>query len=289
MNTREAEELFLRELPLIEKVIGSSCRRGGLDRSEAEDVTGAIRLKLIENDYRVVRGYEGKSSLATWLTVVVQRFLIDYRNHRWGKWTPSAEATRLGACAVQLEKLLHRDGRSFEEACAILVEDGRFQTTRDELESMAARLPRRLPRPTTQSLEECEGARNIAAGESPEERLFAREKEALGVAASKTLDESIGAMDPEDRLLLRMRFDDEMSVAQIARSTGQEQRRLYYRLERLALSLRQALAAAGIDDAGMSELLRDGATTIRISFLGNSDKEASHLEGGIRTREAPAE
>ncbi len=43
--------------------------------------------------------------------------LLDYQNHLWGKWHPSAEAKRLGPMAVRLERLRYRDQLSFEEAC----------------------------------------------------------------------------------------------------------------------------------------------------------------------------
>ena len=40
----------------------------------------------------------------------------DWRNARWGKWRPSAEARRQGALATHLERLMRRDGLTFEEA-----------------------------------------------------------------------------------------------------------------------------------------------------------------------------
>jgi len=41
--------------------------------------------------------FEGRSSLRTFLTVVIQRLFLDHRISAWGKWRPSAEARRGGS------------------------------------------------------------------------------------------------------------------------------------------------------------------------------------------------
>jgi hypothetical protein len=53
-------------------------------------------LKLIENDYRILRSFEGLASLGTYLTTVIARLFLDFQIHEWGRWRPSAAATRLG-------------------------------------------------------------------------------------------------------------------------------------------------------------------------------------------------
>ena len=277
MNVREAETLFLRELPLLDRIIAATCRRNGFDPTDAEDFAGALRLKLIEKDYQAIRAFEGKSAFATYHTVIVQRFLIDYRNQRWGRWTPSTEATRLGECAVRLETLLHRDGRSFDDAVEILTREERIRTSRENLEALLSRLPRRQPRTSTRSLEES-GAMTLRADDSADRLLFAREREEIGKAAARALDERIGALDPEDVLLLRMRYQKEMSVAQIARATGHDQRRLYHRLDKIARSLRQALERAGVDRGKARELLHSGSTFTLLS-LGNPAAVPSNESG----------
>ena len=68
----------------------------------------------------MLRRFEGRSSLTTYITVVVQRLFLDRRNRLWGKWRPSAEARRLGPTAVLLERLVSRDGWSAEQALETL-------------------------------------------------------------------------------------------------------------------------------------------------------------------------
>ncbi len=51
---------------------------------------------------------------------VVQRLFLDHRNRQWGKWRPSAEAKRRGPLAILLERLVVRDGWTFEQAVETL-------------------------------------------------------------------------------------------------------------------------------------------------------------------------
>ena len=55
------EELFRANVVLVERVIASVCRRAGLRDEEAEDFASTAKLELIENDYAIPEGYEGRA------------------------------------------------------------------------------------------------------------------------------------------------------------------------------------------------------------------------------------
>lgn len=75
----DAQELLTANLPLVERAVAFACRRYRLQPEEAEEITSVVHLKLVENDYAVLRSYEGRSSLATFISVVVQRLVLDHR------------------------------------------------------------------------------------------------------------------------------------------------------------------------------------------------------------------
>src|SRR5438105_2487166 len=139
------EELFSTNLPLVERVIAGVCRRAGLRDADAEDFASVAKLALIEDDYAILRGYEGRAPLGAFLTVVVQRMLSREWMRLRGRWHPSAEAERCGAAAVLLEKLTVRDGRSLDEAVDI-VRATDPSLDRNTVRQMAERLPQRFPR-----------------------------------------------------------------------------------------------------------------------------------------------
>src|SRR5436190_23742802 len=115
-----AEELFLANLGLVDRIVAFVCRRNHYRDDEAEDLAGHVRLKLIENDYAILRKFEGRSSFSTYLTTVIQRLSFQYRVQMWGKWRPSAEAQRIGEAGITLERLMTRDGLTFHEALETL-------------------------------------------------------------------------------------------------------------------------------------------------------------------------
>ena len=65
-----------------------------------------------------------------------------------------------------------------------------------------------------------------------------------------TLEAALAQLDTEDRVILRLRFEDDVSVPEIARLlTLGSPFALYRRLNRILAGLRKTLEAAGIDDA----------------------------------------
>src|SRR5207247_4910890 len=128
---------------LIERVVVWVCARRCLRGADAEDFASTVKLRLIEDDYEVLARFEGRSSLKTYLTVVVNRFYLDYQTQRFGKWRSSAEARRLGPVALRLEVLLYRDGLTFEEASGVLRTDMRVTDSVEALYEMKRKLPLR--------------------------------------------------------------------------------------------------------------------------------------------------
>src|SRR5882757_3300707 len=141
-----AEELFRANLALVDRVIAGVCRRAGLRDADAEDFASIAKIALMENDYAILRGYEGRAPLGAFLTVVVQRLLSREWERVRGRWHPSAEAERGGPAAVMLEKLTVRDGRSLDEAVAIVRNVDPSLDVRS-VRAMAEGLPQRPARP----------------------------------------------------------------------------------------------------------------------------------------------
>jgi len=54
----------------------SECRSLRLSQPDTEDLVSEVFLAIIANDYAVLRNFRGKSSLATYLTVVARRIIV---------------------------------------------------------------------------------------------------------------------------------------------------------------------------------------------------------------------
>lgn len=253
-----AEELFVDSLPLIERIVASVARRSSLAESEIGDFASSVHLGLIEDDYAVLRKFQGRSSIATYLTAVIHRMLLDYRIAAWGKWHPSAAARRLGPAAIDLERLLHRDGRTMEEATPILVH--RDPTLTPEIvQSLAFALPPRSPKRRLVAIEDAEA---VATAE-PEPGHHQTE---TSTRISELVTEFLEAAPETDRLMLQLRFEGGMTVAEIARSLHLDQRQLYRSMERHFRELRVLLEKHGISHSDAAELIGDQRAHLDFRF-----------------------
>jgi RNA polymerase sigma factor (sigma-70 family) len=266
------EQLLRENLPLLERIVGRVCRRANLVGADADDFSSMVKLALIENDYAILRGYEGRAPLAAFLAVIVQRLLADEWIRTLGRWRPSAAARRLGDVGVLIEKLVRRERRSVDEALPI-VRALDPTMTRARVEAIAAQLPEHVQRPRAVELDESVAGVAVAP-ERADAAVLEGEARRLTARAAGAIRSTLQSLDPEERLLIRFRFADGLGIADIARMLQVPQRPLYRRVEALLLRLRRALTAAGIRESDLPELL--GAALLDFDFgLRNGKSEVA--------------
>jgi RNA polymerase sigma factor for flagellar operon FliA len=247
------EETYLQNLRTIERIAAFVARRHHLEASEAEEFVQEVRVRLLDDDYSIIRKFEGRSTVSTYLTTVIGRLFAQWRVEQWGKWRPSAEAKRLGEKAVTLERLMSRDGFTLSEAERVLTTPEGSPYTISELEAIHLRLPPRNPRPVIVSEETVPDVITVEA--DAHERMEAKDRARARRKAVQALDEAFKGMDPEDRLILELRFWHCQRVPDIARALHLDQKKLYKRLDRLFLTLRRALEDAGVHQEDIAGLL----------------------------------
>jgi RNA polymerase sigma factor (sigma-70 family) len=270
---REAEALLTANLAVVERAIAFAVRRYRLDRTDAEEFASVVKLKLVDNDYAILDAFEARSSFATFLGVVVQRMALDFRNHAWGKWRASVEATNLGPEAVELEKLLHRDDRSLHEAAIIVA--AKYPLTRMEIEALAAKLPRRAPKRREVDIEEADGVAVTQPG-AVEENVLNVDRRAASQRISSAMNELMVTLPEQDRLILQLRFEAGMTVADIARALQLEQKLTYRRIERNMRELRRELERRGIGAGEVYDVIGNDEVLVRFE-LGKSNRRPSLL------------
>jgi RNA polymerase sigma factor (sigma-70 family) len=233
--------MFLSHLPAIDGIAKAAARRRRLTADEAEEFRSIVRLRLIEDDYAVIREFRGSSSFRTFLTVVIARQCLDYRAAAWGRWRASSRARRLGDTAVALERLMVRDGLPLERASATIRET-EPTVTKERLRDLANQLPPRIKRVRVgeEALEEC-----CADTPAPDTGVGMRE----GRRVIGALARALTTLDPLDRRIMKLRFTDGLSVVGIARREGLEQASLYRWVERILRRMRREIEGRGIDAA----------------------------------------
>lgn len=266
----EPRDLLEANLEVIGRIVAAACRRARRYGPDAEDFEASVHLALIENDYAVLRKYEGRCAFSTYLTVVIERLMDDDRNRAIGRWRPSAEAMRLGAAALLLESLVHRDHRTLDEALP-LVQAVDASLTRERTEALLRQLPERAPRPQAISIDDV----SVAARPSDETDALALANEArkLSSRTNDVVRETLAALPSEDRALLQFRFAESMKISDIARMLRLPQRPLYRRLEGLLERFRTSLVAAGVEGSAAADLLQK--TTVDALDFGFEERTAT--------------
>jgi RNA polymerase sigma-70 factor, ECF subfamily len=77
-KTRAWEDFVDRFMGLVVHVINhtAQCRSTNLSAADREDLAAEVFLAIIDNDMAVLRHFRGKSSLATYLTVIARRVVV---------------------------------------------------------------------------------------------------------------------------------------------------------------------------------------------------------------------
>jgi RNA polymerase sigma factor (sigma-70 family) len=261
------QRLLIDNLNLIDLLVLTAGRQRHFSSVEQEDFGGYVRLRLIEDDYSIFRKFRGRSALKTYLSTVILNLSYDFCIDQWGRWRPSKAAEALGPVATLLERLVHRDGHTLEEAMEIVRTNHAVALGYGELRALWAQLPVR-----STALEASEAdADSVPAPESLEDWLaVATRKEDI-----KRLDDVLMAvfakLPAKDRVMLALRFDHDLSAPEIARVMDSSTATVHRRLERSLRDLRAALSRSGLDPREVKGLI--GHSTVALSPLLRAEVE----------------
>lgn len=246
-------------LPLVDEVVQYVAWRHHLSADEGEDFASVVKLRLVEDDYRALRGFEGRSHPKTYLVTVVTHLLFDFRDSLWGRWRPSATAERLGPTAVLLEELITREGMSFPEAVEVMQGTHRVPLSREALRDLLHELPVRTPR---LRVDEAALATSHAEGGAPDEGLALAEHLERVDRVETALKRALAKLTANDRVLMAMRYMDDLTPPQVARAIGLDVRPVYRRLGQATETVRASMLAEGITPEDIAGLLGHPTSTV---------------------------
>lgn len=235
--------LLVEHQDLIQAVIGVIARRHRLSADERDEFAGHTHLRLLEDDGAILRKFEGRSSLRTYLVTVINRLFLDYRVAQWGRWRPSAQARRLGPTAILLERLIVRENRSYDEAESLLRTNFRVEEDAKAIAALYAQLPT-IARRRQVDDEALHGL--VASVADGERQVMEGEHREHADRTLGCLERALAELPAQDRLILQLRFQESLTVATIARTLALDQKPLYRRLDYLLKDLRARLEAEGI-------------------------------------------
>ena len=223
----------------FERFFGADLRRRAAQRFPREAGTGGrddayqeVCLRLIEDDYRRIRGYDGHGSFTGYILTVVERILIDLVRREAPRRRLPAAITRMSPLDQAVYSAIVWDEHPRDAERLAMALRGRLERDPDptDIRVALARLSEvgqlaaagASDRGEVVSLEGDEGETLAVAdpGASPEEQLLATEEDrgrAALLAAVKSAAEKLPA---EERLYLQIVFSatEPLPAREIARS-----------------------------------------------------------------------
>jgi RNA polymerase sigma factor for flagellar operon FliA len=244
------QQLLIQHLEVIDRLVRFVARRHHLSLADTEEFASLVRLRLVEGDFAILRKFEHRSSLNTYLAVVIERICLDFCVAKWGKWRPSAAAKRLGPVAILLEHLILHDGITFDEAVGTLQTNHGVSETRAELHEMLLQLPVRAGKRCVGPLDADSPMSAAVDG-----AFDHRDEEHVVEQVQTALMEAFASLSPQDRRIVQLRFDEGRAVVDIARALGSPVKPLYRRLARIIDLLRAELLNRGVDEAAIGMII----------------------------------
>ena len=261
------QRLLLDHLEVVDQIVGTIGRRRHLSAAEQDDFASFVNLRLVDDRYAILRKFQNRSTLWTYLATVIERLSLDFCAERWGRWRPSAMADRLGPVAVLLERLVTRDSHTVEEAMEIVRTNHNVALSHAELRRIWDQLPVRVR--STEVGEEAAAA--VSSAESAESFVEDADRQKRIERLQRALAMAFAQVAVQDRVLIALRFDQDLSMVEIAKLTGSSVPTLHRRLDKSVKQLRSALTGAGFDPREVADLI--GHHSIALSPLLRAEVE----------------
>jgi RNA polymerase sigma factor (sigma-70 family) len=204
---------------------------------------------LKADDYRRLRAFSGKSAPGTFWYAVVNRLIMDFSRAKFGRKRIPKAVSRLGEWAEYVYRLLCWRRFSMAEAFEWAKMAGFFSGEYAEFEEESAPI-RDAPcpeHPRFFSLDDENTTKNPGyPGPNPLEALIESLDAARKQKAVEVLRRETALLSETDRLLVRLRFGDDLSAAAAGKATGLTPDQARRRLKSLLSRFRERLLAEGI-------------------------------------------
>lgn len=221
-------EFLARYSPLIMHVI----RRNEARDERADDCFAYVCGALSDDGFRRLRSFRtgGPAQFKTWLMAVVANLCADWRRREHGRVRPVSSVARLPELDQQVYRCIYQRGMTRNQ-CLLALAPSYPQLTEAAVGEINARLFALLtpqqrwrlsvrPAPLTPAdgdggEEGDDPTRDLAtAGPGPDE-------EAAALEEAQQLQDALARLPAEQRLLLRLRYEQNLTLVEVARLTGQ--------------------------------------------------------------------
>ena len=247
LRTDRASEAWTEFLALYSDRIYKTARLTTTVEETAADCYLYICEQLCRGGFKRLLQFrpDGPAKFETWLAVVARNLCLDWLRSRFGRDRAFRSLERMTPFENEVFRLHVQQGLSLEETFAQL-KPRNPDVTAEDVEAADGRIQQALsPRQRWLLRQRSAERETVSVDTSGEEGAVdveledphpSPELELITGEDRRRLDNAMARLAPEQRLLIRLRFEEELSLAEIARLTGAgDAQRAHHRLN-LALS-----------------------------------------------------
>lgn len=230
LATDQAERAWNEFLSRFSSLIFRVARQYESDEERASDCFLYACGQLSDNSFRRLRSFrpEGRAQFRTWLTSVVTNLCIDWRRKLHGRYRPTAAVARLPDLDQLVYRLIYVRGMTREQCLRVLLPkfpnltDLRISEINGRLFSMQTSRQRWQMSTRTRGSISLDEASNPDQDDAPIQPVDpAPGPEALIQADQERsrVEAAMARLQPRERLLLRLRFQQDLTLEEVARLT----------------------------------------------------------------------
>ena len=226
-----AEEAWTEFLRAYSTLILQVARHFGRDVDQVAECFLFVCECLAQGRFRRLRRFrpEGPARFSTWLWAVARNLCLDWRRREFGRWRLFGSIARLSSLDREIYCRVFENALSLDEALPAvrvlfpgLDQEQLAESCRRVQDALSSRQMWLLGarRPKLESLDgPVPGREAMPRGDVPDSRP---DPEALAVRNEErtALVRALGRLSGPERLLIRLRFQQELTLEQVARLTG---------------------------------------------------------------------
>ena len=263
---------YKQELTAAWPLINSIAGRRFADDTLAEEAALYLLNRLEEDDYHRLRAFSGRAKFSTYLSSLCIRLLEDFFRKKYGRLRPPTWVMDLGGIWLVLFQLLCLQRFAVADAVeTVITRSGNY--LRAEVENAAWKILERIihcgrHQGSEISLDEInektvqDQERMHSAIPTPEQQILAKERETFFELLFSKSGQSISEvpavslftdnfsldLDAQERLLLKLCFQEDLSVTWAGEMLGLNANQVHGKLRRLLSRLRCEFDRVGISD-----------------------------------------
>jgi RNA polymerase sigma factor (sigma-70 family) len=231
LSSGRADLAWTDFLKLHSSLIMQVAREFAVGAEQANDCFLFACERLSDDGFRRLRSFRrhGPARFRTWLATVVANLCIDWRRKLHGRVRPIAAVTALPPLDQKVYRYIYLRGMTRAECQRALVREFP-EVTLEQIADANARLFKRLSsRQRWQLSHRFRGSVSLEVAMSPDDEsaLFQPEDSAPGPerlteqwASQEAVNDALQRLAPRQRLLLRLRYQQDLTLEEVARLVG---------------------------------------------------------------------